>query len=69
MTQMTQFGKKIKIALLNQCKTQNWLIDVLKKETGLYVDTSLLYKVLIGTNKNPKLISAIEKILDIKKED
>lgn len=65
----SQFGINVKIALMQNQKTQKWLIDELKKETGLFVDGSLLYKVLTGKNNNPKLIIAIEKILHIKKED
>jgi hypothetical protein len=58
-------GLKIKTKLLQLCKTQNWLIVKMKEETGLFVDSSLLYKVLTGQNTNPKLLRAIEKILDI----
>lgn len=58
-------GIKIKNKLLQIGKTQNWLIEKMKEETGLFVDCSLLYKVLTGQNTNPKLIKAIEKILNI----
>lgn len=61
------FGVQIKMKLIEQNKTQNWLIEELKKATGLFVDSSVMYKLLVGTNGNPKFITAIEKILDIKK--
>ena len=64
-----EFGIAVKTELLVKNKTQQWLIEEIKHATGLYVDGSLLHKVLVGKNHNPKLISAIEKILNIKKED
>lgn len=65
---LTLFGMQIKIELMKLSKTQEWLISELKKETGLFADSSLMYKILVGTNNNPKIITAIEKILNIKKE-
>ncbi len=66
---VSQFGIAIKVTLMQKCKTQEWLIKQLREETGLFVDSSLMYKILVGANNNPKLITAIEKILHIKKED
>lgn len=62
---MSDFGKKVKIALTLQDKTQTWLIARVAEETGLYFDDSYLYKILVGKNKNPRMIAAITRILNI----
>lgn len=61
----TKFGLCVKTELLKIGKTQNWLIEQVSKETGLFVDDSYLYKILTGTRKAPKLCQAICKILNI----
>lgn len=61
--ELTEFGKKIKIALIEKNATQEWLISEVRRETGLYFDSSYLNKVMTGQNENPKVVSAIHKIL------
>lgn len=65
MKKLTDFGTTVKIKLLRNGKNQNWLIEEVKKETGLYFDDSYLYKIMVGVNSNKKMISAIKKILEI----
>ena len=62
---ITQFGKAIKHRLIDLDKQQTWLIDAVAEKTGLYFDSSYLYKIMIGVHKTPKIISAICEILDI----
>jgi len=57
---ISQFGIAIKVALMEMCKTQEWLIKQLRDETGLFVDSSLMNKILVGTNKNPKFINGFK---------
>ena len=66
--ELTELGKKIKIALIEKNMTQEWLISEVKKKTGLYFDSSYLNKVMTGNNKNPKIIVAINEILELKTE-
>lgn len=66
---MSDFGKKIKMALINNGKRQNWLIDEVRKATGLYFDCPYLCKIISGKSSNPTITAAIEKILNITKED
>lgn len=69
---ITPFGKSIKYRLIDLEKQQNWLIEQVKGKTGLYFDSSYLYKVMIGVNNSPTIIGAICEILGIdppKKED
>jgi hypothetical protein len=47
-------------------KEQKWLEEEIAKETGLYTDSSYLYKILTGQRNAPKIVKAIRKILDIK---
>ena len=60
---LTELGKKIKYALIERDKTQEWLISEVKKKTGLYFDSSYLNKILTGKNENEKVIFAIKEIL------
>ncbi|MBR5285474.1 MAG: XRE family transcriptional regulator [Clostridia bacterium] len=62
---MTDYGKKIKIAVINKDKTQGWLVSEVAHRTGLYFDTSYLNKIMNGKNSNPKIVSAINEILGI----
>lgn len=62
---MSDFGKQIKIALLELDVTQKWLIEEVSRRTGLYFDRSYYCKVVNGDNKNPKIINAICEILGI----
>ena len=62
----TEFGKKIKFALIERELTQEWLISEVKKKTGLYFDSSYLNKIMTGQNNAPKIVAAIKEILEIK---
>lgn len=65
MTNLSDFGKSIKIRLIEIGKTQRWLIEEVKRVTGLYFDDGYLYKVLVGKCENPKIIEAIKQILEM----
>ncbi|MBR2478950.1 MAG: XRE family transcriptional regulator [Clostridia bacterium] len=61
----TEFGKKIKFALIMRDLTQDWLISEVKKKTGLYFDSSYLNKIMTGKNENDKVLTAIKEILEL----
>ena len=61
----TDFGKAVKHRLVDLDLSQNWLIEEVKKKTGLYFDSSYLQKILNGKSRTPKLVDAIAEILDI----
>lgn len=65
MAQLIEFGKEIKKRLIDLDRNQSWLIEEMQKETGLFVDTSYLYKIMTGQRSAPKLTDAIKKILSI----
>lgn len=65
MKKITPFGRNIKVALIDRGKTQEWLIGQVKEKTGLFFDSSYMYKILTGTQKNPKIINAINEILGL----
>lgn len=63
---LSDYGKKIKIALIEQNKKQNWLISEIKSRyPDIYIDSSNLYKISIGEITSGKVISAINEILGI----
>lgn len=61
----TSYGIKVKSRLLEINKTQNWLIAQLKTDTGMFIDSSLLNKVLTGRVDSKRIVSAIDDILEI----
>lgn len=61
----SDFGKQVKIRLININKTQEWLISEINKDTGLFIDSSYLNRILTGRNNSNKIISSIKKILSI----
>lgn len=65
MANLSEFGKSIKIRLIEKGKTQQWLVDEVKSHTGLYFDGGYLYKMLTGKYENPKIVEAIKTILEM----
>ena len=63
---ISKYGKRIKVKLVQLGKTQNWLIEQVSEKTGLYFDSSYLYKIMRGTEKSENVINAINEILGIK---
>ena len=61
----SDFGKSIKMRLIELDKSQVWLIEQVKEKTGLYFDDSYLYKIITGTLATPKIVTAIREILDL----
>lgn len=65
MAQMTEFGKEISKKLIDLEKPQNWLIAQVKERTGLYFDSSYLYKIKTGQIATPSVVQAIREILGL----
>lgn len=65
MATLTEFGKQVKIKLIQLDKPQKWLNEEVIKRTGLYFDDSYLHRIVTGKNSNPKIVSAIKEILEI----
>lgn len=61
----TDFGKTVKHRLIDIDQSQGWLVEEVKKKTGLYFDSSYLQKILNGKSNAPKLVNAIVEILGI----
>lgn len=68
MAKITEYGRKIKLSLMDAEKTQTWLISEVHQRTGLYFDDSYLYRIMYGTLRTPKIIAAINEILNIERE-
>jgi hypothetical protein len=47
-------------------KDQKWLEATISEQTGLYVDSSYMYKILTGQRNAPKIVVSICEILNIK---
>ena len=63
MVELCNLGREIKKRLIDLNKTQEWLITEVKADTGLFFDSSYLYKILTGKLATPKIITSIKKIL------
>lgn len=62
---ITDYGMRIKMRLLELNKNQNWLIDEVASRTGLYFDSGYLHKIMTGTEKSEKVLTAINDILGL----
>ncbi len=62
---LTPFGIEIKTKLLSLGETQEWLISQTKGKTGMYVDSSNLYKLMTGQLHSRRMEDAIREILKI----
>ncbi len=67
LTKFSDFGLCVKTKLLQTGKTQKWLADEVTNQTGLYVDSGYMYKILTGQRNAPKIVDAICEILSIEK--
>lgn len=63
--QLCAFGKEIKKQLVDIDESQEWLIQKVKEDTGLFFDSSYLYKILTGKLATPSIVSSIRKILSL----
>lgn len=63
------FGKTIKKRLIDLEKDQVWLIGEVRQKTGLYFDSSYLYKIMIGKLQTPSIKNAICEILELSQQD
>lgn len=66
--QLTPMGMEIKVKLLNLDETQEWLIGKAREKTGMYVDSSSLYKFMTGRLHSERLEDAIREILELPEE-
>ena len=65
LAKTSEFGKEVKIKLVEMDKNQAWLIERVKERTGLYLDSSYLAKILSGTMATPRIVAAIRDELDL----
>lgn len=66
---LTDFGRNVKIRLIELGQSQNWLIEQVQNQTGLYFDRSYLYKIQTGQLSTPGILDAICNILDLPSQD
>ena len=64
--QITDYGKKIKIALILRGRSQQWLVRAVRKHTGRYFDAAYLQKLMTGAVATPGMLAAIDAILGVR---
>lgn len=62
---LNDFGIKIKMELLKNSRTQEWLIDEIVNR-GFFMDCSKLNKIMTGQTKSSRVTETIKEILEIK---
>lgn len=68
--QLSDYGKAVKIKLLEMGKKQDWLISEIRNRfPGVYVDGSNIYRILTGEIKSGRVVSAINEILQISNDE
>lgn len=66
MAEYTAFGVAVKTRLLGPpAKTQAWLAKEVSAKTGLFVDDAYVSKILTGQRNAPKVVQAIQEILNL----
>lgn len=75
MASCSDFGKAVKIRLIELDKTQEWLIEQVKERTGDYFDSSYLHRILTGKTRGetgrgdkPGKVEIIRDILGLTEE-
>lgn len=64
----SDFGRSVKIRLMEKNMTQEQLCKTVQERTGKYFDSSYLWKVCNGVLKTPDIVSAVCEILEIEVE-
>lgn len=65
MSKICAFGKEIKKRLVDIDESQEWLIQQVKADTGLFFDSGYLHKILTGKLATPSIVASIQKILHL----
>ena len=63
--ELCSFGKKINYRLIALNQNKVWLVEEVKRYTGLYFDRSYLRKIETGQLATPMIVDAICEILGI----
>ena len=69
MANVTDFGKRVKVRLIEMDKNQDWLIKQVQDKTGLYFDSPYLWRILTGQLNTPKIVDAICEAVGFKDGD
>lgn len=64
-SKFSDFGLRVKTELLHRGLEQKWLEEAVAQNTGLYVDSGYMYKILTGQRNAPKIVAAICEVLNI----
>ena len=63
---LSDYGKKVKIALMEQNRKQEWLISEVKSRyPDVYIDCSSRHKIRVGEITGGKGVAAINEILSL----
>lgn len=68
LSKISDFGLRVKTELLKNSRTQKWLEEEITKQTGLYVDSGYMHKILTGQRNAPKIVESICDILKIENQ-
>lgn len=60
---LTEYGKEVRTKLIKLDKSQEWLISEVVKKTNMFVDSSLMNKILTGRCNSERIMTAIDAIL------
>lgn len=60
---LTDYGIKVRIKLIELNKSQEWLIRGVAEKTNMFVDSSLMNKILTGRTNSERITNAINEIL------
>ena len=66
---LTPFGIEVRKRLLDRNMTQAELVELVKKETGMFLDSPYLRKILTGQGNAPAVVAGIRKVLEIEIEE
>lgn len=76
MTKPTDFGKAVRIRLIEMGQTQGWLIEQVRNRTGDFFDSSYLHRLLAGKTPGdtgrggkPGKVDVICEILGLEKAE
>ena len=69
MVQLTDFGVKVKKALIDKGKSQKWLIEEVRENTKLFFDSGYLQRMMTGRSTSARIKNTICEILEIEVDE
>lgn len=66
MAEYSTFGLSVKTKLLGPpARTLAWLCNQVREDTGMYVDSARMSRIITGADNSPRIMESITRVLNL----